>query len=102
MHEDSPTDVAELWTVQTDGSLTKGRGGVEVVITSLKGDTLKYGVQLQFSATKNKAEYEVILKELRLAKSMEAKTILLKSDSRLVIRQIKGIMKQKSRGCRST
>jgi len=35
-------------------------------------------------------EYEAILIGLRLAKSMEAKNVLLKSDSRLVIGQIKG------------
>lgn len=54
-----------------------------------KGDILKYKVQLQFPATSNEAEYEAILIGLRIAKSMEAKNILLKSDSRLVIRQIK-------------
>ena len=35
-------------------------------------------------------KYEAILTGLRLAKSMEAKKVLLKSDSRLVIGQIKG------------
>ena len=90
MLEDSPTDVAKLWMVQTDGSSAKSRSGVRVVITSPKGDDLKYGVQLQFPATNNEAEYEAILTGLRLAKSMEAKTVLLKSDSRLVIWQIKG------------
>ena len=44
MPEDSPTDVAESWTIQTDGSSTKGRGGVKVIITSLERDSLKYEV----------------------------------------------------------
>lgn len=84
------TNKSELWTVQTDGFSTKGKGGVRVIITSLEGDILKYGVQLQFLATNNKAEYDVILTGLKLAKSMEAKSLLLKSDSKLVIEQIKG------------
>ena len=46
MLEDSPTDITESWTVKTDGSSAKGRGGVGVIITSPKGDALKYGVQL--------------------------------------------------------
>lgn len=46
MPEDSLTDIPESWTVQTDGSLAKGRGEVEVIITSPEGDTLKYEVQL--------------------------------------------------------
>ena len=78
MPEDSPTDVAESWTIQTDGSSTKGRGGVKVIITSLERDTLKYGVQLQFPTINNEVEYEAILTRLRLTKSMEAKKVLLK------------------------
>lgn len=54
-----------------------------------------YGVQLQFPATNNEAEYEAILTGLKLAKSMKAKSVLLKSDSRLVIRQIKEDYKSK-------
>ena len=76
--------------MQTYRSLAKGRGGVRVVITSPKGDALKHRVQLQFPATNNEAECETILTGLRLAKSMEAKKVLLKSDSKLVVRQIKG------------
>lgn len=95
MPEESLMSKSELWTVQTDGSSTKGRSGVGVIITSPEGDILKYGVQLQFPATNNEAEYEAILTGLRIAKSMEAKNILLKSDSKLVIRQIKGDYKAK-------
>ena len=78
MPEDSPTDVAESWTIQTDGSSTKGRGGVKVIITSLERDALKYGVQLQFPTINNEVAYEAILTRLRLTKSMEAKKVLLK------------------------
>ena len=78
MPEDSPTDVTESWTIQTDGSSTKGRGGVKVIITSLERDTLKYGVQLQFPTINNEVAYEAILTRLRLTKSMEAKKVLLK------------------------
>ena len=44
MPEDSSTSIAELWTIQTNGSSEKGRGGVGVVITSPEGDVLKYKV----------------------------------------------------------
>ena len=65
-------------------------GGVRVVITSLEGDILKYGVQLQFLVTNNEAEYKVILTRLRVAKSLRARNVLLKRDSKLVIRRING------------
>ena len=63
---------------------------VGVVITSLKGDTLKYGVQLNFPVTNNEAEYEAILIGLKIAQAFRAKTALLKSDSQLVIGQVNG------------
>ena len=50
---------------------------------------LKYGVQLKFPATKNEAEYEGILTGLRLGKALGAKNLLIQSDSKLVIGQIK-------------
>jgi len=51
---------------------------------------LKYGVQLKFPATKNEAEYKGILTGLRLEKALGAKNLLVQSDSKLVIEQIKG------------
>ena len=50
---------------------------------------LKYEVQLKFPATNNEAEYEGILTGLRLEKALGAKNLLIQSDSKLVIRQIK-------------
>ena len=51
---------------------------------------MKYGVQLKFPATNNEAEYEGILTGLRLGKALDAKNLLIQSDSKLVIRQIRG------------
>ena len=50
---------------------------------------LKYEVQLKFPATNNEVEYEGILTGLRVGKALEAKNLLLQSDSKLVIGQIK-------------
>ena len=50
---------------------------------------LRYGVQLKFPDTNNEAEYEGILMGLRLKKALGAKNLLIQSDSKLVIRQIK-------------
>ena len=50
---------------------------------------LKYGVQLKFQTTNNEAEYEGILTGLRVGKALGAKNLLLQSDSKLVIGQIK-------------
>ena len=45
---------------------------------------------MKFPATNNEAEYEGILKGLRLGKALGATNLLVQSDSKLVVRQIKG------------
>ena len=51
---------------------------------------MKYGVKLKFPVTNNKAEYEAIWTGLRIAQVLGAKNALLRSDSQLVIGQVKG------------
>ena len=80
----------ELWTINTDGSSTHHGGGASIVITSPENDVLECGVQLKFPITNNKAEYEALLAGLRIARALEAQKIVLKSDSQLVIGQVRG------------
>ena len=65
------------------------RGGVRIIIVTLDGEMLRYGIQLKFPTTNNEAEYEGILTGLRLRKALGAKNLLIQSDSKLIIRQIK-------------
>ena len=87
--EDSLTNETKWWIVETDGSSAQKRGGVGVIITTPDGEMLKYGVQLKFPTTNNMIKYEGILMRLRLGKALRAKNLLVKSDSKLVIGQIK-------------
>ena len=80
----------DLWMINTDGSSTQKRGEAGIVITSPEKDVLKYGVQLKFPITNNEAEYEALLIGLRIARARRAKKIVLKSDSQLVIGQVRG------------
>ncbi|XP_075675109.1 uncharacterized protein LOC142644365 [Castanea sativa] len=73
---------------ETDGSSAQKRGSRGIIVTP-GGEKLKYGVQLKFPATNNEAEYEGILMGLRLRKALEAKNLLIQSNSKLVIGQIK-------------
>ena len=54
---------------------------------------MKYGVQLKFPVTNNEIGYEAILTRLRIAQVLRAKNALLRSDSQLVIGQVKGDFK---------
>ena len=51
---------------------------------------MKYGVQLKFLITNNEAKYKAMLIGLRMARPLGAGNILLKSNSQLVIGQVKG------------
>ena len=69
------------WDVHVDGSSTQHVGGIGVVLQSPEGDKLKHKIRLQYQATNNEVEYEALLKGLELAKSGDAKSILILGDS---------------------
>ena len=68
-----------------------------MVLQSPEGDKLKYNICLQYQPTNNEVEYEALLKGLELAKSMEARSILILGDFQLVISQINGMYEAKER-----
>ena len=55
------------------------------MLQSPKRDRLTYKVHLQYKITNNEVKYEALLKGLELAKSIEAKLILILGDSQLVM-----------------
>ena len=59
----------------------KKTGRAEVVLIYLEGEILKYEVRLQFSATNNEVEYEILLTRLSLAKALGAKNLMVQADS---------------------
>ena len=66
-----------------------------MVLQSPEGDKLKYKLHLQYQSTNNEVEYEALLKGLELAKSVEARSILILCDSQLVMGQVNGAYKAK-------
>ena len=85
----------ERWKIQAEEPSTPKKGGVRVIIITPKGETLKYGVQLQFPATNNEVEYEAILTRLKVRKALGIKNLLLQNDSKLFVGQIKEEYKAK-------
>ena len=67
--------------VHEDGSSTQHAGEIGMVLQSPEGDKLKHKIRLQYQATNYEVEYETLLKGLELAKSMEAKSVLVLRDS---------------------
>ena len=64
------------------------------MLQSPEGDRLTYKVRLQYQTT-NEVEYEALLKGLELAKSIEAKSVLILGDSQLIMGQVNGTYEAK-------
>ena len=72
---------SKKWVVHVDGSSTQHVGGIGVVFQFPEGDKLKHKILLQYQATNNEVEYEALHKRVGMAKSVEAKSILVLGDS---------------------
>uniref|UniRef100_A0A2N9GAI6 Uncharacterized protein n=1 Tax=Fagus sylvatica TaxID=28930 RepID=A0A2N9GAI6_FAGSY len=92
--DEGESEEDEAWTVNIDGSSTKEMSGAGVVLVSPEKDKFEYALQLRFRATNNEAEYEALLAGLKLSESMGIKNLTVKSDSQLIVGQVKGIHKQ--------
>ena len=68
-----------------DGSKMRTGFGAGVVLTSPKGNKLKYAPQIHFAASNNVAEYEALIHGLPLAKELGIHQILCYGDSDLVV-----------------
>ena len=64
--------------------------GAGIVLSSPKGDRLRYALQIHFAASNNVAEYEALVHGLRLAKELGIWHILCYGDSDLVVQQCSG------------
>ena len=73
-----------------DGSKMRTGQGAGIILTSPKGDKLRYTLQIHFAASNNVAEYEALIHELRLAKELGIRRILCYGDFDLVVQQSSG------------
>lgn len=80
--EDKPDNT--YWTIHFDGSRQLEGSGAGVVLTSPRGDKIRYVLHLMFPCTNNAAEYEVLLHGLRVSKEMNSSRVQCFGDSDLV------------------
>ncbi|XP_073360379.1 uncharacterized protein [Aegilops tauschii subsp. strangulata] len=73
-----------------DGSKMRLGLGAGIVLSSPKGDRLKYALQIHFAASNNVAEDEALVHGLRLAKQLGIRRILCYGDLNLVVQQCSG------------
>ncbi|GMH21553.1 hypothetical protein Nepgr_023395 [Nepenthes gracilis] len=66
--------------------------GADMFLRTLDGSEIKYSMTLGFRTTNNVTEYSALLAGLRLAKECLARNLIVYSDSRLVVNQVRGIL----------
>jgi len=77
-----------------------GEAGAGVIIKDTKGWALcKVGYHLG-KATNNQAEYQALLKALKLARQLQARRITIRSDSELLVKQMNGEYRVKNEDLR--
>ena len=77
LDEEGEQNEAGRWTIPTNRSSARKRGGVGAIIITPKGDTLRYEVQLLLPAINYEVEYEAILTGLRVGKALDTRNLLL-------------------------
>ena len=76
------------WTLRVDGASRSSGSGVGLLLQSSIGEHLEQAIRLGFPASKNEAEYEVILSGLNLALALSVSKLRIYSDSQLVVRHV--------------
>jgi ribonuclease HI len=85
-----PVFTGPHWTLFFDGSARNKKARAGVVLIDPNGEEVKYMVLLDFEATNNMAEYEALIFGLTVAQSQGVRELLVKGDSQLIIRQVRG------------
>jgi len=84
--EDSqPNSVDFCWVLSVDGSSNQQGNGAGVILEGSKGLLIEQALRFAYKASNNQAEYEALIVERLLAKELGARSLLVKSDSLLVI-----------------
>jgi ribonuclease HI len=83
-----PQVQAECWTLYFDGSVMKTVEGAGLLFISPLGEHMRYAVRLHFPASNNMAEYEALLRGIRISIETDIKRLDVRGDSQLVINQV--------------
>src|SRR6185437_6698171 len=78
----------EYWTLYFDGSVMGPGVGDGIVLVSPEGGKFQYTVCLHFPASNNVAEYEALIRGLRIAIDIGATRLYIYGDSKLVVDQV--------------
>ena len=73
-----------------DGVSRQTRARVGLQLKAPTRERIEHAIQLDFPASNNETEYEAILVEINLAKSVSLEKLIIHSDSQLVVGKVNG------------
>ncbi|RDX68077.1 hypothetical protein CR513_52972, partial [Mucuna pruriens] len=78
------------WYLSVEGSSNQTGSGAGVILEGPNEILVEQSLHFDFKASNNQAEYKAFLAGMRLALEIEAKRLIAKSDSKLIIGQVNG------------
>lgn len=89
-----------VWTVNSDGGSrgNPGPAGAGIVVRDPSGEVVARGGAYLGTVTNNIAEYEALLWGMRAARALGATKLLVRADSELAIKQMRGEYRVKNEG----
>ena len=78
------------WTVYIDGAENQRGSRMGLILVSPEKITIEKSLRLDFSATKNEAEYKALLMGMVMVQRIGRKAVEMFLDTRLVVSQVKG------------
>jgi hypothetical protein len=78
------------WTMFFDGSSCGAGAGIGIILVSPQGTSYEFYIPIEKTSTNNQAEYQAMLKGIKLLREVNAKVIEIFGDSHLVINQLAG------------
>ena len=76
------------WTLCIDGASRQSGSGIGLQLTSPTGEKIEQAVRLGFDASNNELEYEALIAGIELALAVGVDSLLIQSDSQLVVGHI--------------
>ncbi|XP_072074378.1 uncharacterized protein [Arachis hypogaea] len=78
------------WELHVDRASSRGGSGAGIILKERDKVVAEQSLQFHFPASNNQAEYEALIAGLKLAISLQAKSLIAYCDSLLVVQQIRG------------
>jgi ribonuclease HI len=77
-----------MWTMFFDGSSCGAGARISIILISPQGTSYEFSIPIEKTSTNNEAEYQAMLKGIKLLREVNAEVIEIFGDSQLVINQL--------------